>query len=38
MGAKAGDVSKIRVERIGQNAQGERGGETQGGVVTVNMG
>jgi hypothetical protein len=36
MSAKAGDVRKIRVERVGQYAQAQRRG--QGSVVAVNVG
>ena len=38
VGTEAGDVRKVRVVRVGQYAEGKRGGETQGRVVAVNVG
>jgi hypothetical protein len=38
MGTKGGDVRKIRVERVGQYVEGERGSQGQGGVVGVHVG
>jgi hypothetical protein len=38
MGTRGGDTRKIRVESIGQYAEGKRGSQGQGGVVTVNVG
>ena len=38
MGAKGGHVRKVWVVRVGLDVEGERGGEAQGRVVTVNVG